>query len=178
MDRRTMVIARLKQLWGGAPGGTMRPLYLALVQMARNPAWYREARVPDTLDGRFEMVALAVAATMHRFEREGEAAAEPVARLTECFVEDMEAQIREVGIGDVVVSKHMGKMMSALGGRLAGLQKAGDSAARAALLTRTAWSGDAPSEEAVAHGVALLEGMLARLDRTGFDALQKGEVAP
>ncbi len=172
-----MVIAKLKQMWGGAPGGTMRPLYHALVQMARNPAWYRDALVPDTLDGRFEMVALAVAATMHRFEREGEAAAEPVARLTECFVEDMEAQIREVGIGDVVVSKHMGKMMSALGGRLVGLQKAQDSAARAALLTRTAWSGEAPSDSAVAHGVSLLETMIARLDRTAFEALLKGDVA-
>jgi cytochrome b pre-mRNA-processing protein 3 len=177
MDRQGMVIARLKQLWGGPPGAEMRPLYQALITLARDPAWYRDAKVPDTFDGRFEMLTLATAAAMLRLEQEGQAAAGPTALLTECFVADMEAQIREVGIGDVVVGKHMGKMMSALGGRIAGLRAAQDGLARAALLTRTAWFEQSPEPEAVAQGVALLEAMMARLERTPLETLKAGQIA-
>ena len=41
-----------------------------------------------------------------------------MAYLTEVFVDDMDGQLRQSGIGDVIVGKNMGKMMSALGGRL------------------------------------------------------------
>lgn len=172
-----MAFARLKQWLGAKPGAGMEPLYSAVVAQARQPDWYAKAAVPDTLDGRFEMVTLITAATILRLEREGDRAGEPMAVLTECYVADMEAQIREVGIGDVVVGKHVGRMMSALGGRIGSLRGATTADARTALLSRTVWSEATPSPEQQAEGAALLAALIARLDASSFDELMAGRIA-
>lgn len=125
-------------------------LYAAIVAAARDPGWYREGGVPDTLDGRFDMVAAVLALVLLRLEAEGQAGAEPAARLTEIFVDDMDGQLRQQGIGDIVVGKHVGRMMGALGGRLtayrAGL--AGEAALDAALV-RNLYRGKAPARDAL-----------------------------
>uniref|UniRef100_UPI0015754C02 ubiquinol-cytochrome C chaperone family protein n=1 Tax=Sphingomonas bacterium TaxID=1895847 RepID=UPI0015754C02 len=102
----------------GRHGDETLPLYDAVVLRAREPHWYLDGAVPDTVDGRFDMVAAVLAAVLLRMEREPDASAVPSARLTERFVEDMDGQLRQLGIGDIVVGKHIGRMMSMLGGRL------------------------------------------------------------
>ena len=75
------------------PREALRPLWHATVVAARDPLWYRELGVADTVEGRFDMITLALALVMLRLEREpdqGDAAV----RLTELFVEDMDAQLR------------------------------------------------------------------------------------
>lgn len=96
----------------------MQPLYHAVVLAARRPEWYVEGKVADTLDGRFDMVAAMLSLALFRLEAAGDAHAAESALLTEVFIDDMDGQLREIGIGDVVVGKHIGRMMSALGGRL------------------------------------------------------------
>ena len=113
------------------PRDAVRPLYAAVVAAARAPHWYRDGGVADSVDGRFEMIAALLALTIKRLEDlPGQQAT--MALLTEIFVEDMDAQLRQEGIGDVVVGKHVGKMMGALGGRIAaygaGLSVEGDPA--------------------------------------------------
>ena len=93
------------------------PLYTAVVQRARAEHWYRDGQVPDTVDGRFDMIAAVLALVMLRMESEP-SGGEPAARLAERFVDDMDGQLRELGIGDIIVGKHIGRMMSMLGGRL------------------------------------------------------------
>ena len=100
------------------------PLYRAIVALARDPAWYRDGQVPDTIDGRFDMLAAVTALVLLRLEAEGEAAREASALLTETFVADMDASLRQIGIGDYVVGKHIGRLMGALGGRLGALREA------------------------------------------------------
>src|SRR3569832_2215954 len=92
------------------------PVYNAIVTRAREPHWY-EAGVPATVDGRFDMIATVLSFVLLRLA-DDPAAAEPSARLTERFVDDMDGQLRELGIGDIVVGKHIGNMMGMLGGRL------------------------------------------------------------
>ncbi len=78
--------------------------------------------MPDTIDGRFDMVAAMLSLALIRMETlglQGEGA-----RLTEIFVEDMDGQVRQIGFGDLVVGKQIGKMMSALGGRIAAYRAA------------------------------------------------------
>ncbi|MFN3590797.1 MAG: ubiquinol-cytochrome C chaperone family protein [Thermaurantiacus sp.] len=91
-------------------------LWDAIVAEARNPEWYLRHDVPDTIDGRFDMVALVSALVMLRFEHEG--LRQEGVWLTERFVEDMDGSLREIGVGDLVVGKHVGNMVGALGGRL------------------------------------------------------------
>ena len=102
-----------KRLLGGRRDARpLVPLYDAIVRAARQPHWYVEGQVPDTLDGRFDMVSTMLSLVLLRLEALGEPAREPSARLTELFVTDMDGQLRQHGIGDLVVGKHVGRMMS------------------------------------------------------------------
>jgi cytochrome b pre-mRNA-processing protein 3 len=107
----------LSSLFGGGDRQAVRPLYEAAVAAARLPSWYREGGVPDTIDGRFDMLSAVLALILIRLEDSGEAARRPAVLLTEAFVDDMDGTLRQIGIGDVVVGKRVGKMMGALGGR-------------------------------------------------------------
>ena len=116
----------------------LRPLYDLVVETGRDPAWYRDGGVPDTLDGRFDMVAAILSLVLLRLEAEGDAARRESVLLTEIFVDDMDASLRQIGIGDFVVGKHIGKMMGALGGRLGAFRSAVDEAASMAAVVSAA----------------------------------------
>ncbi|WP_380873466.1 ubiquinol-cytochrome c chaperone [Sphingomonas sp. DBB INV C78] len=124
-----------------------RPLYDAIVAEARTPFWYLDGQVPDTVDGRFDMVALVMALVLIRLEAEGDSGRLPSTLLTELFVDDMDGQLRQIGIGDVVVGKHVGRMMSALGGRIGAYRTAleGQEPLHDAL-ARNLWRGEAPAD--------------------------------
>jgi cytochrome b pre-mRNA-processing protein 3 len=145
------------------PRLALRPLYDAIVAEGRQPHWYVDGGVPDTLDGRFDMIVALLSIVLLRLEQER--AAQESAWLTEVFIDDMDGQLRQEGIGDVVVGKHIGKMMSALGGRLSAYRDAlapgGD--LRGALL-RNLYRGESPSDEALDHVEA---GLRARALRVG-----------
>jgi cytochrome b pre-mRNA-processing protein 3 len=155
----------------------LRPLYAAIVARGRDPAWYREGGVPDTLDGRFEMVSAVLALVLLRLEREGAAAAREAALLAETFVEDMDGTLREIGIGDVVVGKKVGKLMGALGGRLGafrdGLDGDGDFDAAVA---RNLFRGAPPSGEALAFVAARLRALHEGLKAAPVAALVEGRL--
>ena len=122
------------------PRDAYRPLYDAVVARGRAPAWYLDG-APDTLDGRFDMIAAILAHVLIRLE-DDPVARQPSVHLAELFVDDMDGQLRQIGIGDMIVGKHIGKMMSALGGRLTAYRDAGaDPAALRAALVRNLWQG-------------------------------------
>jgi cytochrome b pre-mRNA-processing protein 3 len=101
----------------------LRPLWYRVVELSREPAPYRDDGVADTVAGRFDMIAAVLAMVLLRIERDRVLAGE-AALLTELFVADMDAQLRETGVGDLVVGKHIGKLMSVLGGRLGAYREA------------------------------------------------------
>src|SRR3546814_5635926 len=96
----------------------MLPLYGAVVEYARAPRWYVEGGVEDSVDGRFDMLALVMTLVLLRLDSEGEPLRQAAVDLTERFIDDMDGQLRQSGIGDFVVGKHVGKMMGELGGRM------------------------------------------------------------
>jgi cytochrome b pre-mRNA-processing protein 3 len=138
----------------------LAPLYAAIVAEGRDPFWYRDGAVPDTLDGRFDMIAAVLALVLLRLEAEGEAGRAPSVLLTEIFIDDMDASLRQIGIGDYVVGKHVGRMVSALGGRLAAFRAARDAGDHGAAVRRNIFHDSPPSDEAVAR----VAGRLARFD--------------
>ncbi len=109
----------------------LRPLWHRVVEVAREPQWYAKGGMVDTVPGRFDAITLVLSLVLLRMEA-SEATRGQTARLTELFVSDMDGQLRQSGVGDVVMGKHMGKLMSAFGGRLdafrAGLAATDDSA--------------------------------------------------
>lgn len=128
----------LQRLFGRStdPKEALRPLWHQLVKVARTRELYADCGVADTLEGRFDMLSTVLAIAMLRVERDPETVSAS-ARLTELFVDDMDGQLREAGIGDPTVGKKLGKLVSALGGRTGALREAlaqdGDTALVAAI---------------------------------------------
>jgi cytochrome b pre-mRNA-processing protein 3 len=150
------------------------PLYHALVARGRDPFWYQGGGVPDTLDGRFDMVAAMVALALIRLEAEGAAGRAPIAFVTELFVEDMDGTLRQIGIGDYVVGKHVGRMMGALGGRLAAFRAARSDGGWEEAVRRNIYHDAPPTEEAVAAVATRLADVAAALDSASLEALREG----
>jgi cytochrome b pre-mRNA-processing protein 3 len=139
----------------------MLPLYHAVVARARDPFWYRDAQVPDTVDGRFDMLAAFMALLLLRYEREaGEAAMQDSVLLTETFIEDMDESLHQIGIGDYVVGKHVGRMMGALGGRLTVFRQAREEGDFRSAVHRNIFHEAPPAPEMV----ALVADRLAQFD--------------
>jgi cytochrome b pre-mRNA-processing protein 3 len=154
----------------------MDALYRAVVAIAREPRWYTAGAVPDTLDGRFDMVVLVLSLVLLRLEREPGAEADVVA-LTERFIADMDGSLRQIGVGDLGVGKQVGRMVGALGGRLgayrgvfAGAEPLGDA------LTRNLYRGATPVGEAHAWTQAAVQELKRRVDATPLDRLRGGEI--
>ncbi len=151
------------------------PLYTAVVQRARAEHWYRDGQVPDTVDGRFDMIAAVLALVMLRMESEP-SGGEPAARLAERFVDDMDGQLRELGIGDIIVGKHIGRMMSMLGGRLGAYRDGLAAGDLDAPLVRNLYRGDPPPPAALAHVRTALTDFHAALAGVPLSTLLAGEL--
>lgn len=154
-------------------------LYNAVVDVARRPDWYLAGEVPDTMDGRFDMVALVLSLVLMRLETEtGDAPKQLSADLADRFIADMDGSLRQEGIGDQVVGKHIGRMMAALGGRLGAYRDAHrDDAAMAEALRRNLWRGEAISDDAVAWVVAESRRVAGLLAALPYATLAAGAIA-
>lgn len=146
-----------------------------MVARAREPHWYVEGGVPDTLDGRFDMVAAVLAMVLLRLERDPADAAAAVG-LTERFVEDMDAQVRQIGFGDMVVGKHVGRMMGMLGGRLGAYRDGLAGGDLEAALRRNLYRGASPDAPQVAHVGGRLAAFRAALEEAPSAALLAGQL--
>jgi len=135
------------------PNHVMQPLYNAVIAQGRRVDWYEQGSVPDTLDGRFDMIAAMLCLVLIRLEQD-DAARQEIAWLTELFVKDMDGQLRQIGIGDMIVGKRVGEMMSALGGRLGAYRNAlsGNGDIEEAM-TRNLYRGNVPDAAALKHSV-------------------------
>jgi cytochrome b pre-mRNA-processing protein 3 len=151
---------------GPDPREALRPVWRRVVELARDPAFYAEDGVADTMPGRFDMITAVLSLVLVRFERDRVLEREG-ALLTELFVEDMDGQLREGGVGDVVVGKRMGKLVSVLGGRLGALRAAlaapGEDELEAAL-ARNVTMADGRGTEALARRLRAFHDKIAALD--------------
>ena len=154
----------------------LQPLYRAIVAKGREPAWYRDGQVPDTLDGRFDMIAAMLSLVLLRLEQEGEAARGQTVLLTEIFIKDMDAELRQLGVGDYVVGKHVGRMMGALGGRLTALRTARAEGSLDAAVARNIFHDAPPSDAAVAFVANGLELFAAALDGLSVEEVLAGRL--
>jgi cytochrome b pre-mRNA-processing protein 3 len=92
-------------------------LFDGVTREARRPGWYLEDGVPDTLDGRFAVLATITALAMVRLEQLGEEGEALSVALTERFIEVMETEHRELGLGDPTLGKTVRKLVGSLSRR-------------------------------------------------------------
>src|SRR3546814_19177641 len=86
------------------PRDALRPLYSAIVARGREQHWYAQGGVADTLDGRFDMITAILCLVLLRLEGEPETKQQSV-WLPEHFVDDMDGQLRQIGLGSTIVGE-------------------------------------------------------------------------
>jgi cytochrome b pre-mRNA-processing protein 3 len=99
------------------PSGTIDALYGAIVAQARLPSFYVTYGIPDNRDARFDMIVLHQVLLTRRLGRDGEAGRALSQDVFDRFCRDMDANLREMGVGDLSVPKEMQRMAEAFYGR-------------------------------------------------------------
>src|SRR6476620_8654914 len=100
-----------------APRGTIEAIYGMIVTQAREPLFYRDLGVPDTVNGRFDLLLLHLWVVLRRRTAAGGAVLSQA--LFDRFCDDMDANLREMGVGDLAVPKRMQAFGEAFYGRAA-----------------------------------------------------------
>jgi cytochrome b pre-mRNA-processing protein 3 len=98
--------------------GTIEAIYGMIVTQAREPLFYRDLGVSDTVDGRFDLLVLHLWMVLRRL-KSAEGGTALCQALFDHFCEDMDANLREMGVGDLTVPKRMQAFGEAFYGRSA-----------------------------------------------------------
>jgi cytochrome b pre-mRNA-processing protein 3 len=132
-----------------------RALYVRIVEQSREPALYAVMGVPDSVDGRFEALVLHAGIVMRRMTREGGPCARVSQALFDLMFQDLDENLREMGVGDISVPRKIKAMGEAFYGRSKAYDAALEGADRAALsaaLRRNIHNGeDRPGLDALAN---------------------------
>ena len=147
------------------PREALRPLWHDVVRTSREREWYATCGVADSVEGRFDMISVVLALVLLRMEA-SPALAPQSALLTEWFVADMDRQLRDTGVGDLMVGKNITRLMGALGGRLGALREimTHSDAALAQVLARNVTLNPDPPRFALAVRMRALHGALLAQD--------------
>ena len=155
-------------------------LYGAAVAAARTPWLYENLAVPDTLDGRFDLVGVYVFLVIDRLGREPEPGPALAQAVFDAMFLDMDVNLREMGVGDLAVGRRVRAMWEAFHGRAKAYGDAlrsDDPAELHAALARNVWRGKPPGDAEVALLARLVRAQAAHLAGQGLAALTAGQVA-
>lgn len=154
-------------------------LYNAAVKAARNPQFFTGLGVPDTLDGRFDLVALFTALVIERLRTAPDPGPALAQAVFDAMFSDMDVTLREMGVGDLSVGKKVRSMWEAFHGRALSYGpalQAGDVPSLTDALARNVWRGKPPSPEAavgLAHHALRIHAALADQQ---LDAFVQGHI--
>lgn len=154
-------------------------LHGKIVAASRRPALYRDFGVPDTFEGRFEMVALHAGLVIRRLSRSSGVGPELGQELTDSVFRHFEVALREIGVGDITVPKRLKRMGEAYFGRNQaygeGLDEAGPQRLVAAL-ARNVYGADADSAPMAADLARFVRAASDLLERTPIESFARGDV--
>lgn len=169
----------LKFLFGGltADISSGAKLFDALTSEARKPHWYVEGTIPDTLDGRFAVLATVTALALVRLEKEGDAGNRLSVVLTERFIEVMESEHRELGIGDPTLGRTVRKLVGMLARRTDLWRAACAEESDWLETTRESLYRDGVDPDALRHSGDALSAFSQRLSATPNARLEQGKLA-
>lgn len=141
-----------------------QPVFDSAVAEARQHHWYIDGGVPDTIDGRFAMLATVCALLSVRLEDVAADGEEQSAALTERFVEAMDAEHRQMGINDPTLGKRVRTMVASLARRAGEWRGAARGRRDWDSVVRSSVYGTAPaSDQQIAHSSARLRQLWQRL---------------
>jgi cytochrome b pre-mRNA-processing protein 3 len=154
-------------------------LYGQAVAQAREPGFYGAGGVPDTLDGRFDMVCLHVFLVLRRLKRDGDAGVELGQRLFDRMFADLEMNMRELGVSDYGIGHRVKAMAAAFYGRIAAYEEglAGGEAALRQALARNLFGTAEPDSATLERTARYVAAAAASLDRQASGSIAAGSVA-
>lgn len=153
-------------------------LYRAVVEQARSPRFYNDAGVPDTLDGRFELIALHAFMVLRRLQADPGRGGVLGQALFDSMFGDMDRSLREMGAGDLGVGRRVKFMASSFLGRIKAYEEGldgDDDTLRSALLRNVYGTVPAPPDGAAAMA-RYTRDQLAALERQPIEDLLRGRV--
>ena len=148
--------------------------YDAAVNAARVPHWYRSGAMPDTMDGRFAVLATVLALVTLRIEDGGDKHRGAAVALTEAFIADMDAQMREQGF-DATLGKQVRHLVGSLASRVDRWRQAlaGDGD-WSDTVRRSLYRDDPVGNEALAHSADECRALADRLAALDIDVVVVG----
>ena len=154
-----------------------QPLFELAVAEARRPHWFVDGGVPDTVEGRFAVLATVLALVTVRLEQAGDAGESASVALTERFVEEMDGGVREMGVGDPGLGKQVRRLVGALAHRV-GLWRAalGAPADWSKAAGRSLYGAPPASAESLDHSGAAGRSLSSPLARASIEELCEGAV--
>jgi len=157
-------------------------LFNKIVQQARQPVFYQDWQVPDTLDGRFDLIILHVSLVVDRLESQSQnrQVARLIRFLQEVLFDNMDMSLRELGVGDMSVGKKVKVMAEAYYGRKKAYQetiRSEDMAAGfKAALTRNIYRDQQPDEKICDLFVAYIMDQIVHLEHLADENLISGQL--
>jgi cytochrome b pre-mRNA-processing protein 3 len=151
---------------------TIAALYGMIVAQARAPAFYQTYGVPDTVNGRLEMVMLHAVLLLRRLEHEAAPLRALGQGVFDRFCRDMDDSMREMGVGDLAVPRRMRRIGAAFYGRQAAYRaalEAPDERALAAALERNVFAGAAGGDAAFRLAAYMREAARRLAAQDGFE---------
>jgi cytochrome b pre-mRNA-processing protein 3 len=159
---------------------TISALYGTIVAQARLPSFYRDYGVPDTVDSRFDLIVLHLAVLLRRLNGENEAGRGLGQRVFDRFCQDMDQNLREMGIGDLNIPDEMRRVGAAFYGRARAYSAALDQQNDEVLIEAAARNlyGSAPGAvSGAARAAAYVRRAVACLAAQETAAIARGELS-
>lgn len=151
-------------------------LFDTVTAVARRPGWYVEGQIPDTLDGRFAMLSTITALVIARLEQEGRPGDPVAVALTERFIEVMESEHRELGLGDPTLGRTVRKLVSLLARRTELWRGASAGGMDWIEACRESLYKGAASPDSLTYSAEALKRLWLGLERTTIAGLEQGRL--
>ncbi|MBL1420313.1 MAG: ubiquinol-cytochrome C chaperone [Alphaproteobacteria bacterium] len=149
-------------------------LYNHLIAASRNPMLYGSSGAPDTANGRFELIILHIFMLFRRMQDNDDQVQFIKQKTFDCFLENMDVNLREIGVGPDGVPKRIQKMLENFYGRAAAYQSAideNDVEKLAEVIARNFYADGKTNEQGAQHIAQYVFNVIKRLDQTPTDDL-------
>lgn len=167
----------LRNLFTGLTGRHKRgqALFDRAIEEARRTGWYLKGEVPDTIDGRFAMLATVIALMIVRLESGSASGQLASAALTERFIEAMDAEHRELGLNDPGLGRRVRTLVGSLGRRVDDWRSAtSGNCAWGETVRSSLYPGSSPPDRALDHSSSALAGLWERLAKAADSDVEEG----
>jgi cytochrome b pre-mRNA-processing protein 3 len=162
-----------------SPRRVAAQLYGGVVAAARAPYFYQHLAVPDTIEGRYEMIVLHLILALRRLREPPSRQRRLAQALMDYMAADLDRSIRELGVGDLGVARFMKRLGEGVYGRAAAYDSAldqNDTAALTKALLRNLYAGVEPEGRILAMIADYVENQWEYLRAQPIDGIARGSI--